>query len=141
MQIKIKKISEIELPCYQYRGDSGMDLVNASEDTILQPGERKLIPAGIIVAIPEGYELQIRSRSGLALKEGLMVLNSPGTVDSGYRGEVGVILFNASKGPVTIKKGMRVAQGVLQKVEEIEWEETDNIPASGRSDGGFGSTG
>jgi dUTP pyrophosphatase len=141
MKILIKKIRDIELPYYHHPGDSGMDLVNADQDIILESGERKLIPTGIIVAIPEGYEIQVRSRSGLALKKGLMVLNSPGTVDAGYRGEIGVILFNTSNEQVTIKKHMRIAQAVLQKVEQIEWEEIDEIPDSKRNSGGFGSTG
>lgn len=141
MKIKIKRVRDIELPKYQHPGDSGVDLINADCETVLQPGERKLIPAGIKVAIPEGFELQIRSRSGLALNEGIFVLNSPGTIDSGYRGEIGVILLNTSNESVTIKKGMRVAQAVLQKIENIAWEETEELPPSGRSDGGFGSTG
>ncbi len=141
MKIKVQRIRDIELPAYRHYGDSGLDLVNASEDVSIMPGERKLIPSGIRVAIPEGYELQIRSRSGLALNSGVMVLNSPGTVDSGYRGEVGVILYNASKEPVKISRNQRVAQAVLQQVEKISWEETDELPESARKEGGFGSTG
>ncbi|MFC2061098.1 dUTP diphosphatase [Elusimicrobiota bacterium] len=141
MKIKVKKIREIDLPGYHHAGDSGMDLINAADETVIEPGERKLIPSGIKVAIPEGYEIQIRSRSGLALKKGIMVLNSPGTIDAGYRGEIGVILLNTSKESVTIEKKIRVAQAVLQKVETIEWEETEELPDSTRNSGGFGSTG
>jgi dUTP pyrophosphatase len=115
MKIKIQKIRDTAIPVYKHSGDSGMDLCNAGEDTVLKSLERKLIPSGIKVAVPHGYELQIRSRSGLALKNGIMVLNSPGTVDSGYRGEVGVILFNSSAEDFIIKKGDRIAQAVLQK--------------------------
>ncbi|MBN2407757.1 MAG: dUTP diphosphatase [Elusimicrobia bacterium] len=141
MKIKIQKIRDIDLPSYQHPGDSGVDLINASDEVVIGPGERGLIPSGIKVAIPEGYEIQVRSRSGLAAKKGLMVLNSPGTIDSGYRGEVCVILLNTSNEPVIIDKGMRIAQAVLQKVETIEWEESSRLPDSSRDTGGFGSTG
>jgi len=141
MKIKVQRLRDIDLPAYSHRGDSGVDLVNASEDITLSPGERRLVPSGIRVALPEGYELQVRSRSGLALKKGVMVLNSPGTVDSGYRGEIGVILFNASGSDILIEKDSRIAQAVLQKVENISWQETESLPASGRQEGGFGSTG
>jgi len=141
MEILIKRIREIDFPSYHHPDDSGIDLVNAHEDTSIEPGERRLIPTGIIVAIPEGYELQVRSRSGLALKKGVMVLNSPGTIDAGYRGEIGVILFNTSDETVSIPKGFRVAQAVLQKVEKINWKEVDILPDSKRGPGGFGSTG
>ena len=141
MKIKIQKIRDIAIPVYKHSGDSGMDLCNAVEDTILKSLERKLIPSGIKVAVPHGYELQIRSRSGLALKNGIMVLNSPGTIDSGYRGEVGVILFNSSSEDFIIKKGDRIAQAVLQKIEFIEWEESSELKDSSRKEGGFGSTG
>ncbi len=141
MRVLIKRIRDVDIPEYQHHGDSGIDLVNACQDTVLNPGERKLIPTGIIVAIPVGYELQIRSRSGMAIKQGVMVLNSPGTIDSGYRGEVGVILLNTSIEPVTIQNGQRIAQAVLQKVELIEWEDVKILPDSKRNSGGFGSTG
>jgi dUTP pyrophosphatase len=141
VEIKIKKVRQIELPKYHHHGDSGMDLVNASGPVTVGPGERAMIPAGIKVAVPESFELQVRSRSGLAAKKGIMVLNSPGTIDAGYRGEVCVILFNSSKEPVTIDSGTRIAQAVLQKVEKIEWSETDELPDSTRGAGGFGSTG
>ncbi len=141
MRIKVTKTRDIDLPSYSHEGDSGADLINAGEDAILKAGERKLFPAGIKVAIPRGYEIQVRSRSGLAIKRGLLVLNSPGTIDAGYRGEIGVILFNTSGENVEIKKGMKIAQAVLQKVEEIQWEETGRLPDTTRGSGGFGSTG
>ncbi len=141
MKIQIKRIRPVDFPSYKHPGDSGIDLVNAYEDILLEPGDRALIPSGIIIAIPEGFEIQIRSRSGLALKHGIMVLNSPGTIDSGYRGEVGVILYNTSDESFMVSKGLRIAQAVLQKIEKIEWEEINIIPESKRSSGGFGSTG
>lgn len=141
MKVKIKKVRDVELPKYHHLWDSGMDLVNADEDITVRPRERALVPSGIKVAVPEGYEIQVRSRSGLASKKGIIVLNSPGTIDAGYRGEVCVILHNTSDKPVTIKKGIRIAQAVLQKVEKIEWEETADLPDSTRGQGGFGSTG
>jgi len=141
MRVKVTKIRDIELPSYSHEGDSGADLINAGDDTIIKAGERKLVPSGIKVAIPVGYEIQVRSRSGLAIKKGLMVLNSPGTVDAGYRGEIGVILFNSSHEDIEIKKGMKIAQAVLQKVEKIEWDETEELPSTTRGSGGFGSTG
>ncbi len=141
MKIKIKKIRNIHFPEYSHPGDSGMDIVNAADTIIIEAGERKLIPSGIKVAIPIGYELQVRSRSGLAINSGLFVLNSPGTIDAGYRGEISVILFNSSKESIEINHGMRIAQIVLQKVEIIEWKESKQLPDSRRNSGGFGSTG
>ena len=141
MRIQVKKIRDVQLPSYSHAGDSGADLVNAGETTVLKAGERKIFPSGIKVAIPQGYEIQVRSRSGLAIKKGIMVLNSPGTIDAGYRGEVGVILLNTSDKDVEIKQGMKLAQAVLQKVEKISWEETDKLPETTRGSGGFGSTG
>lgn len=141
MKIQVEKIRDIELPSYKHSGDSGMDLVNAVEELTLLPGERRLIPSGIKVAVPDGFELQVRSRSGMALKKGVVVLNSPGTIDAGYRGEIGVILFNSSKESVVILAGERIAQAVLQKVENIEWEQVSSLSSTGRNSGGFGSTG
>ncbi len=141
MKVKVEKIREVPLPSYSHIGDSGADLINAGETFMLEPGERNLFPTGIKVAIPPGYEIQVRSRSGLAIKKGIMVLNSPGTVDSGYRGEIGVILFNSSKEKAEIKKGMKIAQAVMSKVEKIEWEEEESLSSSARGGGGFGSTG
>lgn len=133
---------DIPLPQYRHRGDAGVDLFNSGEDISLKPQERALIPTGIRVAVPLGYELQIRPRSGLAINKGLTVLNTPGTVDSTYRGEVKVIIFNTSpKESVEIKKGERIAQAVLKKVEPIEWEECEGLDETTRNEGGFGSTG
>jgi len=133
---------DIPLPQYRHRGDAGVDLFNAVEKILLKPQERALIPTGIKVAIPYGYELQIRPRSGLAINKGLTVLNSPGTVDSTYRGEVQVIIFNTNpKETIEINKGERIAQAVLKKVELIEWEECEELDETVRNEGGFGSTG
>jgi dUTP pyrophosphatase len=132
---------DIPLPQYLHQGDAGVDLLNAGENVLLKPQERTLIPTGIKVAIPSGYELQIRPRSGLAINKGLTVLNTPGTVDSTYRGEVKVIIFNASNETVEIKRGERIAQAVLKKVEHIEWEECERLDETTRNEGGFGSTG
>ncbi|RLD18552.1 MAG: dUTP diphosphatase, partial [Caldiserica bacterium] len=132
MRIKVKRIREVELPQYQYPGDSGVDLINAEETFILKPMMRKVVPTGIKVEIPTGYELQIRPRSGLAAKHGITVLNTPGTVDSSYRGEIKVILINLGEKEIEIKKGMRIAQGVLVKVEKIEWKEVKRLRRSKR---------
>ncbi|MGM0442529.1 MAG: dUTP diphosphatase, partial [Elusimicrobiota bacterium] len=121
MKIQVKKIRDVQLPDYAHPQDSGMDLINAGPPVTIDSGDRALIPSGIKVAVPENYEIQVRSRSGLAIKKGLFVLNSPGTVDAGYRGEIGVILFNTSGESVKIKHGRRIAQIVLQKIEKIEW--------------------
>ncbi len=133
---------DIPLPQYRHQGDAGVDLCNAGEEISLKPQERALIPTGIKVAVPSGYELQIRPRSGLAINKGLTVLNTPGTVDSTYRGEVKVIVFNTSpKEIIEIEKGERIAQAVLKKVEPIEWEECEGLDETTRNEGGFGSTG
>ena len=142
MKIKIKLLRpDIVLPAYKHKGDAGMDLCNAGEAITLKSLERVLIPTGIKVAVPENYELQIRPRSGLSLKKGLTVLNTPGTIDAGYRGEIGVIVFNASKDDVIIEKGERIAQAILNKIEHIEWAEVDELDVTTRNEGGFGSTG
>ncbi len=119
-----------------------MDLVNAADEVEIPPGARVLVPTGLKVAIPRGYELQIRPRSGRALKDGLTVLNSPGTIDSGYRGEIGVLLYNTDpSNTVVVARGERIAQAVLARVERIEWIPTGRLPESSRGEGGFGSTG
>ncbi|MFH1238972.1 MAG: dUTP diphosphatase [bacterium] len=142
MKIQIKLLRpDIHLPVYKHKGDAGMDLCNAGEEVTLKSLERTLIPTGLKVAVPENYELQIRPRSGLALKKGVTVLNTPGTIDAGYRGEIGIIVFNASKESVVIEKGERVAQAVLNKIEHIDWEKVDELDETSRNDGGFGSTG
>jgi len=121
---------------------SGLDLSAAvSEDIILNPGERRLIPTGIAIAIPPGFEAQIRPRSGLALNEGITLLNAPGTIDADYRGEIGLIMINHGKKPFSIKKGDRLAQMVISKVYRARFEETDLLDTTSRNAGGFGHTG
>lgn len=142
--LKVKKLREdVVLPQRAHSTDSGLDLF-AAEDVVIWYGEQKLVPTGIAIELEPGYEAQVRSKSGLALKDGLFVLNSPGTVDHGYQGEVGVILYNTSRTKVAqIKKGQKIAQLVIQKVELPEVIEVDEIYNEGtdRGDGGFGSTG
>jgi dUTP pyrophosphatase len=121
---------------------SGMDLVAAVEQPVeLGAGEVRLIPAGIYVALPPGYEAQVRPRSGLALKHGVTVANAPGTIDADYRGEVGVILVNLGREPYVVRRGDRVAQMVVQPVSRVEWVERDRLEETSRSGGGFGHTG
>jgi dUTP pyrophosphatase len=132
----------IPLPGYASAGAAGMDLVAALEAPLtLGPGERAAVPTGIALALPEGYEAQIRPRSGLALKHGITVLNSPGTIDADYRGEIRVILANLGTEPVTLARGERVAQLVLAPVSRIAWAPVAVLPESGRGAHGFGSTG
>jgi dUTP pyrophosphatase len=132
----------IALPRYASAGAAGMDLVAAiTEPLTLNPGARAAVPTGIALALPEGYEAQVRPRSGLALKHGLTVLNSPGTIDADYRGEIQVILANLGAAPVTLARGERVAQLVLAPVSRIAWTPVETLPASGRGGRGFGSTG
>lgn len=132
----------LSLPKYMSDHAAGMDLYAAvTEETLVGPGAWKLIPTGISIALPEGYEAQVRPRSGLALKQGVSVLNTPGTVDADYRGEVGVILMNHSKQDLIIKRGDRIAQMIINKIERIEFEEVPELPATDRGAGGFGHTG
>lgn len=133
-------------PSYSTPGDAGMDVranFEAPQDdfVIIQPGETELIKTGLFVELPEGFELQVRSRSGLSLKEGLIVLNSPGTIDSNYRGEIGVILHNISKEPKKVCLGDRIAQLVLNQVPTINWINVEELGNTERGEGGFGSTG
>ena len=135
--------SDVGLPRYAHPGDSGVDLY-AIEDTVVHPYTTIIVKTGLHVAIPKSFELQIRSRSGLALKHGIFVLNSPGTIDSGYRNQIGVILYNISKESFEIKKGDRIAQAVLCPVVDINWIEVDavkQLDETERNLGGFGSTG
>jgi dUTP pyrophosphatase len=148
VKLKVKFInkSNNQDPTYEKEGDSGFDIRAFVDKTIeIEPGNRALIPTGLYFEIPAGYELQVRSRSGLALKNGIMVLNSPGTVDSGYRGEVGVILYNTDKAaPFYIHNGDRIAQGVIagvQTMNKTKFIKTDSLSSSDRGSGGFGSTG
>ena len=135
--------SENENPSYAYQSDSGFDL-RSTEDIWIQANDRKLIPTGLRFDIPDGYEIQVRSKSGLALNQGLFVLNSPGTVDSGYQGEIKVILFNTTNDRIKINKGQKIAQAVLCPVVNGKWVDlvkVNNIDKKDRNDNGFGSTG
>ena len=133
---------DLPLPSYATADSAGMDLLAAvSEEVTLAPGERKLIPTGLAIALPAGTEAQVRPRSGLALKHGLSVLNAPGTIDADYRGEVGVILINLGQEPVTLRRGDRIAQMVVAPCQQIDWRPTETLDASARGAGGFGSTG
>jgi len=128
------------LPAYETPQSAGMD-VKCTEQIVLKPGERVLAKTGLYVEIPAGFEIQVRPRSGLALKHGVTVLNTPGTIDSDYRGEIGVILINHSSTVVEFAKGERIAQLVLARVERIQWELTDSLSGTKRGQHGFGSTG
>lgn len=142
MKIKIVNQSSHELPKYATPASAGVDLrANLDEAVVLESMERVLIPTGLFMEIPEGYEAQVRPRSGLALKHGIGVLNSPGTIDADYRGEIKVILVNLSKEAFTIKNGERIAQLVIAAHEQAEWLEVEELEASTRGAGGFGSTG
>ena len=141
IQIKVKKIKDNAIiPSYAHDGDAGVDLYS-TEDYLLKPGERVLVSTGIKIAIPKGYEAQTRPKSGLALNKGLSIANTPGTIDSGYRGEVGVIAINLGKEDIKIDKGKKIAQMVFNKIEEAEFEEVKELDNTKRSEGGFGSTG
>ena len=132
----------IPLPTYMTEHAAGMDVCAACEkEILLKVGQRALIPTGFSIALPEGYEAQVRPRSGLALKYGITCLNSPGTIDADYRGEVGVILANLGQEDFVIKRGDRIAQMVVQKVQKVVWDSKDALSATPRSRGGFGSTG
>jgi dUTP pyrophosphatase len=142
MQIKIINKSEHPLPAYQTEGSAGMDIyASVKNNIIINPLERVLIPTGLFIALPKGFEAQIRPRSGLAIKQGLTCLNTPGTIDSDYRGEINVILINLSNEVQTIKNGDRVAQMVIAKYEIGEWNLVESLDETARGSGGFGSTG
>lgn len=142
LQVQIINQSAYPLPCYQTAGSAGMDLhASLEKDVLLQPMERILIPTGLQIALPMGYEAQIRPRSGLAMKQGITCLNTPGTIDSDYRGEIKVILINLSTEPQQIKNGDRIAQMVIAKYEQIHWQLVDSLDESIRGEMGFGSTG
>jgi dUTP pyrophosphatase len=132
----------LDLPAYATQGAAGMDLLAAvAEPVTIAPGDRALIPTGLAVALPPGHELQVRPRSGLALRHGITLPNSPGTIDEDYRGEIGVILLNAGREPFTVERGMRIAQAVLSPVLRAAWQETDALDETARAAGGFGSSG
>lgn len=142
MQVKIVNKSAFPLPQYATALSAGMDLkANLSEPVTLAPLERAMIPTGLFIELPEGFEAQVRPRSGLAAKHGISVLNAPGTIDADYRGEVKVILVNISNEPFTVNPGERIAQMVVARHEKVEWQETDQLGETARGEGGFGSTG
>ncbi len=133
---------DLPLPAYATSGAAGLDLLAALiEDLVLAPGARALVPTGIAIAVPEGFEGQVRGRSGLALRHGILLPNAPGTIDSDYRGEVKVILLNAGSEPFHIRRGDRIAQLVIAPVAKVEWREGRRLRSSARSAGGFGHTG
>jgi dUTP pyrophosphatase len=145
MKIAFKRLSHgagLPLPTYQTEGSAGMDLYAAIDaDRLIEPGAFELLPCGFALAIPPGYEGQVRSRSGLALKHGIAVLNAPGTIDSDYRGEVGIVLINHGATPFVVSRGMRIAQLLIARVEQAEWDEVTDLPDTERGQGGYGHTG
>jgi dUTP pyrophosphatase len=139
---RLESSQGLALPAYATTQSAGMDLLAAiAQDIVIEPSQRKLIPAGIAIALSEGYEAQIRPRSGLALKNGITVLNSPGTIDADYRGEICVILINLGQENFTVTRGMRIAQMIISPVIQISFKEVDQLPETVRGEGGFGSTG
>jgi dUTP pyrophosphatase len=142
LKVQIVNKSTHALPAYATSGSSGMDLrAFLSHPITLAPMQRMLVPTGLFMEIPQGFEAQVRPRSGLAIKQGITCLNTPGTIDADYRGEIKVILINLSNEPQVIEDGDRIAQMVFQKVEQVEWVETDHLRETLRSEGGFGHTG
>ena len=145
MKVRIRRLPHgtgLPLPAYATSGAAGMDLLAAVDGPVsIAPGGRALIPTGLAVALPAGHELQIRPRSGLALRHGIVLPNSPGTIDEDYRGEIQVILLNAGEVAFTVERGMRIAQAVLSPVTRVEWDEAETLEDSARGTGGFGSTG
>jgi dUTP pyrophosphatase len=145
MKLQIKQLPNavgLDLPFYATEQSAGMDLLSANhEDITIGAGETKLIPTGLAIALPQGYEAQIRPRSGLALKNSLSVLNTPGTVDADYRGEIGVILINHGKQDYVVERGARIAQMIINQYEHVEIQQVSELPESARGEGGFGSTG
>lgn len=144
-QIKLAPLDHaigLKLPTYETSQSAGMDLCAAITDALdIAPGDRALIPTGLTIALPAGFEAQIRPRSGLAYKNGITVLNSPGTIDADYRGEIGVLLINHGKEDFTIERGMRIAQMVIAQYEQVEWDIVTDLEETTRGAGGFGSTG
>lgn len=140
--LRLPHARDLPLPSYATAGSAGMDLMAAvAAETVLAPGERAGIPTGLGIALPAGYEAQIRPRSGLALRHGVTVLNSPGTIDADYRGEIGVILINLGSQRFGVARGARIAQLVIAPASRVTWREVARLPDSGRAGGGFGSTG
>ena len=141
MKVLVKRIDkEVRIPSYAHKGDAGVDLY-ANKEIVVEPGQRALVPTGIKIALPKGFEAQVRPKSGLALKSGITVLNTPGTVDEGYRGEICVIVINHGKQAFKVEKGNRIAQMVFNKVEKAELEEVEELDGTTRGENGFGSTG
>jgi len=140
--LRLPHAADLPLPSYATEGAAGMDLLAAvSAPVVIAPGARALVPTGLRVALPPGHELQVRPRSGLALRHGIVLPNSPGTIDEDYRGELQVIVLNAGAEPFTVERGMRIAQAVLAPVTRAAWREVEALPDSARGAGGFGSTG
>jgi dUTP pyrophosphatase len=140
--VRLPHAEGLALPAYATAGAAGMDLLAAvHEPMTILPGARVLVPTGLRIALPAGYELQVRPRSGLALKHGIVLPNSPGTVDEDYRGELQVIVMNAGEAPFVVERGMRIAQAVVSPVVRAAWREVDALPDTARGAGGFGSTG
>lgn len=140
--LRLPHAEGLPLPSYATAGAAGMDLLAAvAEPLTIAPGGRALVPTGLKIALPAGYELQVRPRSGLALRHGVVLPNSPGTVDEDYRGELLVIVMNAGEAPFTVERGMRIAQAVVSPVVRAEWREVEELPETARGAGGFGSTG
>ena len=138
--VKIQKIKDnAVVPSYAHKGDAGVDLYS-TEDYVLSPGNKILVSTGIKIALPIGYEAQVRPKSGLALKHGLSIVNTPGTIDAGYRGEVGVIVINHGQDEYKIEKGNKIAQMVFNKIEEVNFEESGDLDDTSRGEGGLGST-
>lgn len=142
MKVKIVNKSKHSLPSYSTNLSAGMDIrADIAEMIVLKPGERRLVPTGLFIALPQGYEAQMRPRSGLALKHGISLVNTPGTIDADYRGEIGIILINHSSEPFEIHDGDRICQMVINKYETISWDECELLDATERGSGGFGHTG
>nr|WP_280846069.1 dUTP diphosphatase [Neoroseomonas nitratireducens] len=140
--VRLPHAEGLPLPAYATEGAAGMDLLAAvMSSVVIPPGGRMLVPTGLRIAIPPGYEVQVRPRSGLALKNGIVLPNSPGTIDEDYRGELGVIVLNAGDAPFTVERGMRIAQAVIAPVVRAAWREVSELPETARGTGGFGSTG
>ncbi len=142
MKVKIVNRSSYPAPAYATEKSAGMDLkANITEPVTLKPLERAMVPTGLFIALPDGTEAQVRPRSGLAAKNGITVLNTPGTIDADYRGEIKVILVNISNEPFVINPGERIAQMVVARYEKVDWEQVDVLDGTERGEGGFGSTG
>lgn len=145
IDVRVRRLphgADLPLPEYQTQDSAGMDLMAAiSEDVVLAPGERTLIPTGLSIALPPGFEAQVRPRSGLALRNGVTQVNAPGTIDADYRGEIGVILINHGQEPFTVTRGMRIAQMLVAPVIQARWQEVEELDETTRGSGGFGSTG